>query len=722
MRLRIFVALVFLLVAASPVAWSQHRVEGVVVDSLTTAAIPYALVSPSGAKEGVVADERGHFGLNLPDGCSSLDINAMGYSRRTISLPEDRNLINVSLVPVGIDLAGVEKSASRKKYSKKGNPAVEFVRRLREKAHEADPRRHPDFSYENYERISLALNDFDVSKPDSFSSRGRRFGFVEEYVDTSEITGRPILNVAVREKLSDVVYHDGHRIEIVDGLRASGVDEMIDPASLRRFYEEVLGETDVYDGDINLLQHRFVSPLSRIAPDFYKFYLTDTVEITGDSCVEITFVPHNPALPGFRGQLYVELGDTSMFVKHIEMEVPGETGLNYVRNLHITQVYAKAADGSRLKERDDLVMEAVLLPGQPGVYARRLSVHADHSFEPPEVKIAGVEEGEIVLPVATRRDAEYWRRRRTASISDGELRMEELMGKFREERLFRIIEGGIKILTDGYVPVGKKGKLAYGPVVSSIGYNTLEGWRLRGGLTTTAELSARWFASGYMAYGFRDRRVKYGAEVEYSFRDKQSFAREFPMHSLRVSSIYDMNRLGQDNSGAEKDAWWFSLRFAPDVQMTYIRRQRLEYTLETQRHFSIEATVDHQKQFATRYMTFVNGLGEVRPTLSLASAELKVRFSPGEKVFQTRMRRSSIDPSAPVFQLHLKYAPDNILGNRFSYLSAIVSASKRFWLPAFGYFNVRLSGGHVFTSAPYPLLLIPDANLSYFFGNSSFQC
>ena len=62
--------------------------------------------------------------------------------------------------------------------------------------------------------------------------------------------------------------------------------------------------------------------------------------------------------------------------------------------------------------------------------------------------------------------------------------------------------------------------------------NTLEGPRLRAGGMTTAWLNPHLFGKGYIAYGFKDERVKGLAELEYSFHRKKEYANEFPIHSL----------------------------------------------------------------------------------------------------------------------------------------------------------------------------------------------
>ena len=49
-----------------------------------------------------------------------------------------------------------------------------------------------------YERMSIAINDY---KPDTTSWLDRKFAFLRDHVDTSAMSGKPILNIAMREGL-----------------------------------------------------------------------------------------------------------------------------------------------------------------------------------------------------------------------------------------------------------------------------------------------------------------------------------------------------------------------------------------------------------------------------------------------------------------------------------------------------------------------------------------
>lgn len=727
--MRIIAALLLVVLTGARLAAAEwFDVGGTVTDSLTGEPLPYATVYLQGARIGGLTDEEGRFHLSASTPFTSVRAALMGYETRVIAVDSLRQgmRLDIALRPQSVELGEVEKHGRKSRYSKRDNPAVEFARRIREKAAASDPRRHDGYHYDKYERITLALNDYTPDMADSLGRASRRFGWMDEYVDTSEVTGRPILNVAMREKASMVGYSGGERRELVEGLSGAGVDEVLPPESLQTFYDEILGEIDIYDSEISLLRRSFVSPLARVAPDFYRFYLTDTVRVGADSCIELSFVPRNTALPGFRGRLYVGLTDPEMRVRRIEMSVPREVNLNFVDNLRIAQDYATSPDGSRLKLSDDLVVEARLMPGTPGIYARRISTHTGHSFVRSaqlDSLFSASQMPSVTASDATDRDSLFWQQRRTAAISRGELEVERMMARLRRERLFRLAEGGLRIISEGYVGIGGKGaKVAYGPVINSVGLNSLEGFRMRVGGMTTAQLSRRWFGSGYVAYGFRDRRFKYGAEVEYSFRDKKYNAREFPVHSLRVESTFDTEWLGDETMHGAVDAMWFSTRFERETQIIYNNRQSLVYTLETPRRLALTLRLDRADREATPLMAFRDGRGREFSHFLLNSATLQLRFAPGERLLETRMGRTILPSESPLFVLSQTVAPKGVAGNRFAYASTTLDVARRFRLPAFGYIAARLKGGHIWTRSPYPVLFIPPASLSYFRGTSSFGC
>ena len=58
-------------------------------------------------------------------------------------------------------------------------------------------------------------------------------------------------------------------------------------------------------------------------------------------------------------------------------------------------------------------------------------------------------------------------------------------------------------------------------------------------------------------------------------------------------------------------------------------------------------------------------------------------------------------------------AGKGVLGSDYTYNHTEAGIQKRFWFSAFGYTDVILKAGKVWDKVPFPLLIMPNANLSY---------
>ena len=696
-----------------------YFVRGIVRDSVSGDALPYASVVVGSSGRGSVTDPQGIFEMSVPNSAATLQITCVGYDKKVIPIRKGNvNMYAVYLSPSTTELNEVV--VKKSKYSKKNNPAVDFLNRLKAQSDATDPLRNDFYSYDKYERITLGLNDFNT---DDHAMMASRVPELAEHVDTSDVSGKPYLSLLVKEKKSRRNFRKSPRAsrEVVEGSRSVGIDEIFDQQSMRVFFEDVMREIDLYQNDINLLQNRFVSPLSRIAPDFYKFYLTDTVEVDGERCIVLSFYPHNRSTFGFIGHVYVPEADSTMFIKKVEMHLPREINLNWVDNMYVSQTFRRAPDGSRLKTTDDLTLELSLVAGKGKLYASRRSAYSDHSFDsiPPEVFAGG---GEIVEQEGAKvRDEIFWEEARAVTfINSGEKKVGDLMGKFRKSPVFYWGEKIIKILFSSYIPIGKESKFDFGPVNSVLSFNSIEDVRLRVGGMTTANLSPRWFGRFYVARGFKDHRWKYQLELEYSFLNKEYHSREFPSQSLRFVSSYDLDRPGEHYDYTSPDNIVLSFGRMKNDRASYRRYNSLLFNYETRYNFTASVELANVAQFAAPTMPFVDGYGRNMGYYTENVATIMLRYAPGEKFYQTRSYRIPINLDAPAVTLKQTLAPKGFLGTSFAINKTELDLEKRWWFSAWGYLDTYLSGGHVWSTSPFMSLHIPNVNTSYIVQPRSF--
>ena len=604
--------------------------------------------------------------------------------------------------PEVVELQEVVVRPKRQKYKKKGNPAYELMQEVRETASKYDPSNPevtPGYTYDFYEKTLLGLNDMAVD------SASRALGFLKEYQAIAYNTGKPVVLLTIHEKAGKDYYKDGKRTTMVKARSSNGIDEAFNQENINKMLEDVLRDIDIYSNDIALMQQRFVSPLGRLAGDYYHYHITDTVYLPGDTrkFIELSFAPVNPESFSFNGKLYVA-DDSTRFIKRVTMRVPQAINLNYIDNIFITQEFEQDSKGLRHKVLDDMAVEIRIVAGTPSFYARRASSRSNFVTGDIEIEKGPEEPGEL------------WPEMRLIPLSQAEMRLAGLHDELKKRPFFFWAEKIIIILAKGYVGTGlpgKPSKFDFGPVNTLISYNTLEGVRLRVGGMTTGALSPHIFGRVYGAYGFRDHRWKYEVEAEYSFRPKKLHAREFPIHSLRATHKYDIDMLGQHYLFTNADNVFLSWKRMESNMDTYRRLSMLEYTLELKNNFSIVAGFRHQIQFATRYVPFVDGAGTNFRHYSQTSLFVKLRYAPGEVFYEGRLTRQPINMDAPVIQLTHEYGPKGFLGSLFTVNVTELSLQKRVWFSSFGFADVILKGGKVWSKVQYPALLWPNANLSY---------
>lgn len=612
-----------------------------------------------------------------------------------------------------ITLDGLEVSGRFNKYSKKDNPAYELMKRIRNNKYLGDPRVLPEYTESFYTKTVLGLNNCDASQ---FKGKDK-LKYIQEYVDTASHSGEPVLLISLREKAGTILHSLDFRKDktVVQAQRSVGIDDEFNQDNISIMLDEIFNPVDIYKDDIVMMGQHFVSPLSHLADNFYRYFLNDTVIIDKKPHIELTFAPVSAESFGFNGRMFIEAGDSTFFIKRIEMRVPRVINLNYVDNVFINQDYYKDEYGKRHKKNDETILELSLMPGTLPLYGKRVSRYGDPQFtEANNLHNFLYDASEyIVYENANLQPWDKWNEFRLLPLSKAEGEMGSFMNRMRQYPLIYWSEKILKILVNGYVATGKNSKVDLGPINSIISYNHMEGVRFRLGGLTTANLSPHWFGRGYVAYGCRDKKIKYLAELEYSFLAKNYHSREFPVNSIRLHYGYDLDEIGQHYVYTNSDNIFLSIKRKGSDLALYKREAGCTYQLELQNHLSMLVGFKHRIFEATSYLPFVFNDGKAIPNYTLAGFNLELRYAPGERFLQGAQHRSKINHDAPVIILSHEIVPGGMLGSRFTFNKTELTLSKRIWFSAFGYMDCILKGGKIWSTVDYPQLLWQNANLSF---------
>ena len=153
-----YILLLFLAVLVLPIG-AQQVIRGVITDAETGEGIAYASVVYAGRKGSAVADAQGRFSIARRQS-GSLSFSAVGYKKQSMKLSDmGDQAITVKLNPDKRMLAEVKVGKKRSRYSRKGNPAVELMRKVVAAKRKTDLSVNDYYQYTKYEKITLAMND-----------------------------------------------------------------------------------------------------------------------------------------------------------------------------------------------------------------------------------------------------------------------------------------------------------------------------------------------------------------------------------------------------------------------------------------------------------------------------------------------------------------------------------------------------------------------------------
>lgn len=721
--IKIFLTIIAIILAI-PV--SAQKIKGVITDSLTNEPLLYVTVQYEGKGVGAVSNGEGQYEVEARRGWNELTFSTIGYETKRVKFATGTREINVKMKPSDIQLAEVVVKPHREHYSRKNNPAVDFMRKVIERKNGQKLEQKDFYSYQRYEKMKTSLNDVTDEKLEK--GIYKKFSFFKDQVEDSPKTNKRILPISVKETASKTVYRKDPQSKktIIEGMTSNGIDEFFNTGDmLGTILNDVFSDINIYDDHIRLLQQQFVSPIGSGAISFYKFYLVDTLMVNNQECVHLNFVPQNSQDFGFTGHIYVAY-DSTYAVKKCTMNLPKKTGVNFVESLNIAQEYTQLPDSSWVLTDDDMTVELAFIKGIQGLEIERTTKYNEYKFDQIEPRIFRLK-GDVIkeADMMNKNDA-YWAEVRQVPLTKNESTMDLFMKRIEQIPGFKYAIFGAKALIENFVETGGRehpSKVDIGPINTMITSNYINGMRLRLSGLTTGNLDPHWIASGYGAYGFKDKKWFYQGQLAYSFNKRDYVLWEFPKHYIAFNYQYDVMSPMDKYLETDKDNMFVGWRWTKVDQMSYIRDAQLLYELELPTGLSLKAFARHRNDEPTGKLAYWKNDGPVPGEWSeqntfvkdITTTELSftLRYAPGETFVNTKQRRLPISLDAPVFSISHTIGFKGLLGGDYSFNLTEASIYKRFWFGTWGKLDITAKAGAQWNKVPFPLLNLPQANLSY---------
>lgn len=704
-----------------------QTVSGIVVDAKSGSPLPFVNVYYEGKGVGAATDENGNFSVPYRKGWNILTISSVGFKKMEIPISGPIENLKVRLEVNSQTIKGVSIKGKRKKYDRKNNPAVELMRKVIAAKKHSDLRRHDYFSYQKYEKRTFALNEFTEKVFDD--EHFKKLPFLKERVETCPETGKLILPISVDETFSKRIFKKDGNIDktIVEGRNSTGLNEFFNTGDIATtMIEDVFTDVDIYDNNIHVLQSEFVSPLSSSSGiSFYRYFIADTLDVDGIRCIEVTFTPNNSQDFGFNGSLYI-MADSTYRVHKATMNLPHNNAVNFVSDMYVSQEFETLPTGEQVIVNDNMIVQISVIGSFTKFHIKRDTYYSNYSLEEipdKEFKFLGKE---CLLADAMMKDNKYWNSVRPEPLTEKESTMDDFLKKMESTKGFKFVLFVAKAFIENFVETStdreKPSKVDIGPINTIFSQNFVDGFRLRMSAQTTANLNPHLFAKGYVAYGFKDHKWKGMGELTYSFNKKAYLPREFPVNNLTVTYQYDDASPSDIFMPTDKDNVFTSFRWTKVNHMNYVQKLRVLYEREWENGLRLTAQVKKESNEATAALFYqpLDGTGTPSPDKNLhinkfemADVMIGLRFQPGATYINTKQRRIATNNDSPIFELNHTIGLKNVLGNDYTYNYTEAKVYKRLYLSSWGKIDTYVKGGIQWNKVPFPLLIMPAANLSY---------
>ena len=682
------------------------KVKGRVTDAVTGEGIPFAGVYFKDSFVGVSADMDGYYYLETKtDSLGVLTAQILGYiSQQREIAPGHFNSVDFVLEPQtsSLDAATVRPDDSHVKW---------LLRQIREHKQSNDPSRRDSWSCQTYSKLELDLIDAD--KHFNTGTLADNFGFVFDCMDTSAVNGKPYLPTMITETVARRWHRDSPSLDREEIL-ANRVSGIRDTPTISQFTGSMHASVNLYDNTLDIFKVMIPSPLSDNGSMFYKYYLIDSLQVEGRKTYKLRFHPGEfVSSPVFDGEVSVDAEEFALRDAHIRLRKTSY--VDWIRDIVLDVENVRTDSGWFFKE-DRLHVEFSPNDRDSTKILTFFATRETHWEEPetdvtvpPEVDDGGTEVltgSHVVI-----NDPAWWQEARPVPLSEKEQGIYDMVDRIQDVPLYNGIYSVASALVRGYIGLGK---VELGPWYKLFSFNSLEGARFMFGLRTSPSMSKKVRIGGAVAYGTRDRKLKWSGSFEYMFGND-------PTRKLEVKASEDIMQMGKSSTALSDGSIFNSLTSrGGGGKVSPVRDISVKYTHEWRPGVNTALSLESRRVFGNALVPLVTPGGDILDHIGYDAVRLTTRLSKDEIVVRGNFSRTFMQTDWPVATLDLSYAPAH--DGCFGYFRPELGVTWKLNMTAVGSSSFRLGAGTVTGSVPYPMLKIFEGNGSYYYDAGAFAC
>lgn len=689
----------------------EYVIHGKVVDGGTGEGIPFATVFIPRSSIGTAADLDGNFILKmmgLP--VDTLYVNAIGYKTIKRTLSKTRFEYNYIL-----EMERSETALSEFVFHAGEDPAIVLMKKIIERKPYNNPDRTDNYSYEAYNRLEADLQRLSKNQFEKIPLL-KKYSFIYNNLDTVSDT-KPYLPLYLTETLSDYYFRRKPKKvrEVIKASMVKGVNNENVVKYLGTFHQNM----NIYKDYVPVFDKKFVSPISNEGLLFYKYKIKDTQVAYGHNIILVQYTPKRPLENCFTGDFWVV--DSVFAIQRISMEIGRDVNINWLDKVALYQEFAPV-DSFWFCVKDKFIagFSAYKSKKMPGMIGRKTTTYHNIRINKDTIDLVldnpKVKEDIIKLDSAKYMSDEWWKENRPDTLSKNEAAIYKMVDTINQMPITTAYKNLITFVSTG---VKDFGPIQVGPYFYLYSMNAVEGSRFRLSLGTPRKLKNFQF-TGYVAYGTRDERFKYGLTGQWMLnRNPWTYLQFYYAHDVSQTTNY-YDQVGADNIFStlfRKAGVPWKLAFTDD--------KRLEFYKQYFNGLSHKLILEHRDftpfKPLPRTGIFRDVNGNLAENVISSEVGVDVRFAYKEKYLQGQFKRVSIKSKYPTIGLAVTTGIKGVLDGAYSYQKARLSITGFSYIPPFGSLYYNVFAGKYFGNLPYPLLEIHPGNEYYYYNRYAFQ-
>ena len=712
--MKIFVSLILYFTCI--VSNAQLKISGQIVD-VNNEPLPFVNVYIKNTTNGMTTDFNGRFELFSQKKRGRLEVSFIGYETLSLKFNPNKTSFKIILKEASNVLDEIViVSRPKKRLKKKENPAYRILKEIWSRKKKNGLKLVKAYQYKKLITTEIGLNNLD--------SLFLKKIFKKEYKEI--LTQLPPnddgINYYIPLFLSETVkniYGNNSLNTIREDVEAEKNNGVNKDGFIFERLSNAFNEIDIHKNNIEVLKKSFVSPISTTGFETYDYVLHDSITTNNKKTYSIYFFPRRNGDLAFEGFFWV--ADKNFSITKIKMKIHKDINLNFVRKLSFEKEFIIKDDSIYLPKKDIYSGDFTLTDKDDrnkGLTIKKTSSYSDYIFDK---KLPNNFYSEKIIrykPKQFSQNETYWD---SISKSSEKKNTYELINSVKNKKKIKQISGVLNTLSTGYISIGPT--LQFGQYWNTIVRNSVEGLKIKLGFRTFKSTEDRFRLSGFVGYGTKDKRYKFGTEAKYLVNYK-------PRIAVGVSYLNDIEQLGGkllNTNGLNANVFDPNALFSrgDNYFLSDVNRTAIKFDIEIKKnlHFGISGAYNiiksaSPKDFSVDYLDENN---TIRSEVTDVSTDVYIAYTPGRFEYGFGIEQKMGKNLFPSLVINYHRGYKGFLNGDFNYDKIQFKYNQPILLGKLGLLIATVDGGKTFGKVPITLLSPIPANQTYWLTKNTFS-